>query len=152
MFKKIKISMKIVFVFTSCLLFLFFVVGLFYNPYGLQRNIFFAGMDDFLMDFFNVLRIIGDRNPYFNTVLDYGDKAYFPLTYMILYPFSQLDNFNAMTREEPWNSKMGLISAFIFIGFIVFLLFLSLNNICKKYLIPPPDYKSCFKLYFLFFH
>jgi len=133
-----KLSYTTIFVYISCILFIFFVVGLFNNPYGPQRNIFFAGMDDLFMDFFNPLRYTAERDPYFWANNDYSEGNYLPLSFAIFYMFSKLDNFNIMTREETWNSKIGLISAFIFIGFMVFLLFLSLNNICKKYLIPPP--------------
>jgi len=133
MIKNVKNFYKTVFVFISCVLFLFFVMGLFVNPNGSQRNIFFAGMNDFFADFFNVLRIIDGRDPYFSNNLGDVDKAYFPLTYMILYPFSQLDSFSTMSLQETWNSKIGLMSVFLFIGFSIFLLFLSLNKIIKKY-------------------
>jgi len=122
-----------VFVFVSCILFSFFVIGLMQNPYGPQRQIFFLGMDDFFADFFNVLRYIAERDPYFNTINGYGEKAYLPLVYLILYPFSQLDNFNTMTLQETWNSKIGLMSAFLFTGFSVSLLLMALNKIIKKY-------------------
>jgi hypothetical protein len=136
---------SIIFICISCVLFIFFSVGIVLNPNGPQRQIFFRGMKDLFADFFNVLCFIGDRDPYFSTILSYEDKSYFPLTYLILYPFSKLDNFSTMTLEETWNSKIGLISVFLFTGFSVFLLFVALNRIIKKYSV-----SSIFLLSFIF--
>jgi len=124
-----------VFIFISCVLFLFFAIGIFKNPYGPQRLIFFHGMMDFFADFFNVLHYIADRDPYFGP--GGGAVTYFPLTYLILYPFSQLDNFGTMSLPEAWNSRIGLMSVFLFTVFSVFLLLTALNQIAKKYLVSP---------------
>jgi hypothetical protein len=126
-----------VFIFISCVLFLFFAVGLFKNPYGPQRLIFAWGMNDFFADFFNELHYVADRDPYFNMRHGGGAMTYFPLTYLIVYPFSQLDNFNSMTLQEAWNSSIGLMSVFLYTGFNVFLLLTALNQIAKKYLVSP---------------
>ena len=131
--RKINLTYTNTFVVVLFILFLAFVIGLLNNPFGAQRQIFFSGMEDFFADFFNILRYIADRDPYFNPVNGYGEKAYFPLSYLILYPFSQLDNFNAMSLQETWNSKIGLMSVFLFTMFSVFLLFFSLNQLRKKY-------------------
>jgi hypothetical protein len=132
-----KLSFNNIFVLCSCVLFLAFAVGLLNNPFGsAQRNIFFAYFDDFFADFFNVLRYIADRDPYFNPIN--GETPYFPLSYLILYPFSQLDNFNSMSLHETWNSKIGLMSVFFFTIFFFFFLFFSLNQLKKKYDVPPP--------------
>jgi hypothetical protein len=122
-----------IFVATILLLFVLFAVGLFKNSMGIQRNIFFAGLDDFFVDFFNVLHYISERDPYFNITNGYGEKIYLPLTYLILYPFSQLDNFNMMTLQQAQTSKIGIISVFCFTAVSVFLLFLALNQIRKRY-------------------
>ena len=125
-------------IFVAVILFLFVLsaIGLFNNPMGAQRNIYFAGLNDFFADFFNVLRYISEKDPYFNTINGYGEKPYLPLTYLILYPFSQLDNFGEMTLQQAWTSKIGIMSVFYFTAVSVFLLFLSLNQIRKRYDIP----------------
>jgi hypothetical protein len=125
-----------VFVASMLLLFVLFMIGLFKDPVGAQRNIFFAGLNDFFADFFNVLRYISERDPYFNTINGYGEKIYLPLAYLLLYPFSRLDNFNTMTLQQAWTSKMGIMSAYWFTSASFFLLFLSLNQIRKRYGIP----------------
>jgi hypothetical protein len=140
-----------VFVCVTCILFLFFVVGIIQNPAGSQRQIFFRGMDDFFADHLNVLRYIADRDPYFNPTNGTLQKIYFPLSYFILYPFSQLDTFNTMTLQEAQRSKMGLMSAFAFIGFSVSLLFMSLKQIIRKFLISPLMLISLVLSYIFFF-
>jgi hypothetical protein len=137
---------SIVFVSVSCVLFFCFSVGIVLDPDGPQRQIFFLGMDDLFADFFNLLRYIGDRDPYYNDL----SGCYFPLSYMILYPFSKLDNFGTMTLEEAWNSQMGLISVYFFIGFSIFMLLMSLNLIRKKFIVPS-YILVCFALSYIFF-
>jgi hypothetical protein len=111
-------------------------MGLFTNPMGSQRNIFFAGLDNFFADFFNVLHYISERNPYFNPTNGYGEKIYLPLVYLILYPFSRLDEFNTMTLQQAQSSKMGVMAVLLFTMASIFLFFLSLDKIRRKYNIP----------------
>jgi hypothetical protein len=140
-----------IFVSAILLLFVLFSIALFQNSMGNQRNIFFAGLNDFFADFFNILRYIAERDPYFNTINGYGEKIWFPLAYLILYPFSQLDNFDAMTLEQTWASKIGIMSVFWFTAVSVFLFFLSLNKIRKRYAIPFYVFIGlCFSYIFVF--
>ena len=119
-------------------LFLAFVINLLDNPRGAQRNIFAFGMDDYLADFLNLLRYVAERDPYFNIINGVEQKIYLPLIYLIVYPFSKLDNFAEMSSlQEAWNSKLGNFSAFSFMGFCIFLLMYSLNVIRKKYNLSP---------------
>jgi hypothetical protein len=115
------------------LLFFLFLIGLFKNPLGIQRNIFFARLNDLFADFFNVLHYISEKDPYFNTTNGYGEKIYSPLAYLILYPFSRLDNFNTMTLQQAWTSKMAIMAVFGFVSVSSFFLFFSLNQIRKRY-------------------
>ncbi|MDR2407751.1 MAG: DUF2029 domain-containing protein [Bacteroidales bacterium] len=140
-----------IFVASMLLLFILFTVGLFKNPMGVQRNIFFVGLNDLFADFFNVLRYISERDPYFNTINGSGEKIYLPFAYLLLYPFSQLDNFNTMTLQQAWTSKMGIMSAFWFTAASFFFLFLSLNQIRKQYGIPfSALLVLCFSCVFIF--
>jgi hypothetical protein len=123
----------VIFTAISCLLFLAFAAELLNNPLGPQRTIFFDGMNDLFADFFNNLRYIAEKDPYLNPTLGRGEKIYLPLTYLILYPFSQLDNFAVMSLQEARNSTMGLMSCFLFICLSVFLLIAALRQLTKKY-------------------
>jgi hypothetical protein len=115
----------------SCVLFLFFAAGLVHNPFGPQRQIFYLGTAGFYGDFYFVMYSHVDRDPYFSENALTG--CYLPLTYMILNIFSKLDNYGEMTYSQVMNSKMAIMSGFFFIGFSIFLLFMSLNKIARKY-------------------
>jgi hypothetical protein len=128
-----------------------FSILLINNPTGAQRSIFYIGLDDFFADFFNVLRYISERDPYHNTINGYEQKIYFPLSYLILYPFSQLDDFNSMSLNQTWGSKIGIMSVFVFTLISIFLLFLALNKMRKKYHLPPQIYIGLFLTYIFFF-
>jgi hypothetical protein len=117
-------------------LFGLFAIALLKNPSGAQLNIFFGKMNDFFADFFNVLRYIAGRDPYYNPINGTLQKIYFPLTYVILYPFSRLDNFGTMTLQETWASRVGLMSALFFTLANVGALCFFLDKIRRKYNLP----------------
>jgi hypothetical protein len=115
---------SIVFAVSVSVLFLFFVIFLLDNPTGLQRMIFFRGCEDLFADFFNVVKIISNGKI---------SSLYFPLSSLILYPFSKLDNFSSMTLDQMLTSKIGLMAVFLYLFFSISLLFFSLNQLAKKY-------------------
>jgi hypothetical protein len=138
----------ILFIGVSCVLFLFFAVGLVQNPFGPQRHIFYLGTDGFFGDFYYLMYSSLDRNNYsINSVA----SVYFPLPYMILNIFGKLDYYNQMTYGQVMNSHMAIMSGFIFMGVSVFLLYMSLNKIARKYHIFPFVLMSLF-LSSTFFH
>jgi hypothetical protein len=119
--------------FAMCMAILFFIFMVLWttNPDGIQLSLFFRDLNDFFADFFNLLHDISEKEIYSR----YGG-SYFPLPYMILYPFSKLDNFSSMTLEEMWVSKLGLVAVFLFTLFSIIVFFLSLNCLRKKYRLP----------------
>jgi hypothetical protein len=80
-------------------------------PQGKQLYVFFNRCEDLFGDFFDVLRHLADRDPYTNL------SSYLPLVCMMLYPFSILDDYSHMTLVQAWGSKIGMVSAFLFIFF-----------------------------------
>jgi hypothetical protein len=124
------------FVFICCGLFIAFAVGLLMNPLGTQRHIFVTGLDAMFSDFLNVIRWISERDPYFCMKGPISDKPYFPLIYMILYPFSQLDNFSTILWRDIFNSRMAVMSCFAFTGFSAYLLLVAVSQMMKKYSVP----------------
>ena len=96
-----------------CLIFLFLIL-LILHPKGEQLNVFFFKTNDFFADFFNVLRYISERDPYHNEINGLGEKCYFPLAYLLLYPFSCLDNYASMSLADCWHSDMAIISRVLF--------------------------------------
>jgi len=139
-----------VFAFVLFILFLFFAINLVNEPLGPQRNIFYDNMNDIFADFFNVLRYIAERDPYFSSPGP-GFSNYLPFVYMVLYPFSQLDDFDTMTLHKAWASKLGLMSVLVFTMFSVFLLFLALNKIRKKFNVSPVIFVGFILSYLFFF-
>ncbi len=100
-------------------------------PDGMQRTIFFREGQDFMADFFNVLRYIADRNPYFTEPTH--EKIYLPLAYMILFPFTRFDNYSAMSLHDCWGSIPALISMVFFTLVSCFMFYFSLKALCEKY-------------------
>lgn len=78
------------------------------EPYGSQRTLLFIDQDDYFMDFFNTLHYVADRNPYVDGYGGLVNRNYLPLGYMILYPFSQVDDFiNILPKElRGWQGPM----------------------------------------------
>ncbi len=84
-----------------------------------QYTIFFGGpaSGDSFMDFFNVVKYVSTRDPYHYTELfGLSEKAYPPLAYLILYPFSLLLDYKGITPVMAKGSQMGLMSLFFFLG------------------------------------
>lgn len=126
---KLQMDIKFIFCLIMTILFFIFAYKLIFDGGGFQLNIFFGRGGDFFADFFNVIRYIALRNPYFNEINGYGEKAYLPISYLILYPFSKLANYSNMNLLEIWASITCLLSAIIFITFCILLFFLSLQKI-----------------------
>jgi hypothetical protein len=138
---------SIIFIGISCILFIIFAVGLVQNPFGPQREIFYLGTDGYFGDFLYMMYSTLDRDPYTKS----GYVCYFPLTYMILNIFGQLDYYFEMTYQQVKNSKMAIMSGFFFIGFSVFLLYMSLDKMARKCRVSPFLLISLFLSYpFLF--
>jgi len=84
-----------------------------------QSTLFFGGTgsSDTFMDFFNVLKYISTRDPYhFTELYGLGEKAYPPLAYLILYPFSQLFDYIHNPPFTAKASQFGLMSVVVFLG------------------------------------
>lgn len=133
--KNIKKEDAYINVFFFTMLFLFFMWFALWcrSPNGRESNIFFGKLCDMFADFFNVLRYISEKNPYFNTVNGFSEKEYLPLAYFILYPFSLLNNYANMSLEDCWHSNISVFSCFLYITICLFFLFNSLQCLCKKY-------------------
>jgi len=112
----------------SILIFLF-LNGLIRNPQGIQLNVFFNRLNDFFADYFNIMRYVSERNPYFNSTNGFAEKVYFPFAYMILYPFSCLDSYATMSLADAWSSKIGIMSCLMFTVGSLSILFMSLSTL-----------------------
>jgi hypothetical protein len=79
-------------------------------------------------DFFLVLTWIADKNPYSDSLA----SIYLPLCYLILYPFSFLNDYASISLDDAWNSEIGMLSAFFFSIFSLIFLYFSLYKLGKK--------------------
>jgi hypothetical protein len=102
------------------------------NPNDIQRNTIDGGTDIFFMDFFAVLQMIQDRDPYSIKI----KSNYPPLSYLILYPFSQLEDYRFMMTTQWGKTKLAIMSVFLWDFFMIVVLFYALNQFRKKYSIP----------------
>ena len=131
--KRYEITFFGIIAFSFCL----WAVLFFINPQGNQQYVFFAGCRDFFADFFNVLRYIDGRNPYFTTVGSAGEHAYPAVAYLLLYPFTVFNDYTHMTLQDCWHSVPALMSAFLYMLALCFLLFHSLlvlkNELNERY-------------------
>lgn len=84
-----------------------------------QYTIFFGGpaSGDSFMDFFNVVKYVSTRDPYHYTELfGLSEKAYPPLAYLMLYPFSLLLDYKGISPVTAKGSQLGIMSLFFFLG------------------------------------
>lgn len=95
--------------------------------------LFYNQLSDLWADFFNPLRYVSGRDVYFNETNGLGEKEYLPLVYMLFYPFSRLEEYGTMTLQDCWHSNLSLISCNLYLLINVFLLFHSLQALCKRY-------------------
>lgn len=127
--------------FTAAFLFLLILHWVLFviYPGGIQRALFFSEGRDFMADFFNPLRYVAEGNPYFGFIGKTGaagapgERIYPPLAYLILYPFSQTENYSSMTLQECWSNPGSMIAAIFFTVFSCFVFYFALNELCAKY-------------------
>ena len=110
---------------------LIFFILLMVQKGGYQLNVVLNGWDLFA-DFYNILRYIADRNPYFNEINGFQEKNYFPIAYLILYPFSSFRNYSSMSLYEVQTDAISNLSLVIFISFEILLFFIYLNKMNKE--------------------
>lgn len=128
------------------LLFLYFLVFPSSIPRFYQGTILFMKGEWMLSDYFFTLRSLLDGDPYGNL------EIYMPLTYLLLYPFSQLYDYGILTVEhdrvflnECWSVPFGMVS-YMFLLLLMSLLFWhSLYKLNKK------KYLSSWSFVLLFF-
>lgn len=92
---------------------------------------YFTKTDDTFMDFFNVLKYVSGRDPYHNTYLPMGEKQYFPLAYMMLYPFSKTYDYAHLAPDMARATQLGMMSIMVYTVFCAIVFFLLLYRLKK---------------------
>jgi len=134
---KTKTSFEIIFIATIGLSFLLWMVFLFMGgALSNQFSIFYGDSGNFIADSSNVAGYSSGRDPYHNLVYGLGEKAYPPLTYVIMYFVSRIvDAQSYAIRDE---SYFGIVADFkylaIFLVFIIIIMILmyTLIQVTKK--------------------
>ena len=124
-------NLRLSFCILMSLFFLIFFISLIIQKGGYQLNVVLNGVDLFA-DFYNILRYIAERNPYFNEINGVVEKNYFPIAYLILYPFSLFKNYSNMSLYEVQTDAISNLSLVIFISFEILLFFMYLNKMNKN--------------------
>ena len=124
-----------VYLITGCVLlsYVIHLILLCWNPSGSQLNIFYSSLKDFFADFFNVLRYVAGRDVYFNEIGGGQESPYLPLSYMLLYPFSCLNNYTTMSLSDCWHSQISMMSVFMYTLFSIVVFIHALALLIKKY-------------------
>ena len=111
-----------------------------------QHMILFVEGRWLLSDYFLTLRSLLEGDPYGNL------EIYMPLTYLILYPFSQMDDYGSLTIEhdrvfldECWTCPWGMVSYMILLLIMSLLFWHSLQKLNRHH------YLSNWSMILLFF-
>ena len=128
-------KIKPVYIFSALIVALFIVhfALLVHNPHGAQRHIFFLGGDDLFADFYNPLRYVSERDPYFDATNGYVYHNYLPFVFMFFYPFSKLDNYAQFSLADCYESKLGSFSLVFFLILSTAVFSHSLCCLCRRY-------------------
>ena len=119
-------NMELFFVVAMLSLFAFWLAGYYQNYLGEQANIFFAKTGNFMADFFNVAKYSADLNPYNNEINGLAEKAYFPISYVIMHLFTHFADFSKNDVFAAGLSFPFLTMTMLFMSFTAILLFLQL--------------------------
>ena len=85
-----------------------------------QHRVFYGGGDDLFADFFNNVRYVADRDPYFDKTISSLEHIYPPICYLLFYPFARLircsGEVNLPQDELPvfWQSSVAMASCVLF--------------------------------------
>lgn len=115
------------------LLFLFLLIFPSSIPRFNQTMILFDQGKWMLSDFFLTLRSLLEGDPYRN------DEIYMPLTYLLLYPFSQLGDYQSLTLDfdrvfltECWGIPLGMVSYMFLLALMTLLFWHSLQKLNRS--------------------
>lgn len=103
---------------------------------GAQLSLFFLRFGDFGADFFNQLRYVAERNPYFNNINGPANHSWPPLPWLLLYPASRLQPYATMSLRDCWTSPVSMMSLVLFLTAVTLIFAHALQCLCKKWNVP----------------
>ena len=91
-----------VFIGIIAVLFILWLIGFTQDYQGEQANVFFLKTADYNADFNNVAKYAVSPNPYTSEVGELSEKAYLPLSYVIMRLFSNMADYqNLRNLGQP---------------------------------------------------
>ena len=104
-----------------------------------QQHVFFAAGKDLFADFFNNVRYVAGRDPYFDTTIASSEHIYPPICYLLFYPFACLYKwYGAIILPSAemrafWSDKVAMISCSLFMLLSAIPLLWAVWRIVRKY-------------------
>ncbi len=123
---------RILFVIAFTATFMLHLYLIFRGYRDLQFRVYFSNMDDYMADFLNLLRYICNRNPYYLIEGGDPDRAYLPICYLILYPFTKLVEYQVLDLHACWSTPAAMFSTVIYTLLTVSFFTWSLSQMCDR--------------------
>lgn len=104
--------MRLTFVIILTVLFFLFIIGFAFDYSGVQANVFFSKTQDYMADYYNVAKASHNLDPYlFGQNETNPERAYFPFTYLLFSPLSNLANYENLSAFQAGRSSIGLATS-----------------------------------------
>jgi len=115
-----------VFIGMMALLFCMWLIGFIQDYDGEQANIFYQKTQNYNADFFNVAKYAASPNPYLSQDNTMEERAYLPLSYVIMRLFSKMADYQTLSAFDAGFSTISLATSSFAIFLMAALLFLQL--------------------------
>ena len=111
---------------------LFLLLSLF-GDISNQQHVIAPNLKKLQTDFFCVLRYISERDPYNSPIYGLEEKPYFPIAYLLMYPFTLFFDYRNTSEIDCLYLTIPRIAAGIFALVSLFMWIHSMILLCKKY-------------------
>ena len=98
-----------------------------------QQHVIAPSLKRLQTDFFCVLRYISERDPYNSPIYGLEEKPYFPIAYLLMYPFTLFFDYRNTSEIDCLYLTIPRIEATIFALVSLIMWVHSMARLCKKY-------------------
>lgn len=114
----------------SIILFLLLIL---FGDISNQQHVIAPSLKRLQTDFFCVLRYISERDPYNSPIYGLEEKPYFPIAYLLMYPFTLFFDYRNTSEIDCLYLTIPRIEAAIFALVSIIMWVHSMTLLCKKY-------------------
>lgn len=114
----------------SIILFLLLIL---FGDISNQQHVIAPSLKRLQTDFFCVLRYISERDPYNSPIYGFEEKPYFPIAYLLMYPFTLFFDYRNTSEIDCLYLTIPRIEAAIFALVSIIMWVHSMALLCKKY-------------------